>query len=784
MSKSARRMTLLFATVFSTALVPFFAVSSHAQTSDTAAGTSRPLKLAADSPYRDPDIIYLEADELINNEENGILTAIGQVEGRYQDRTLRADKVVYTLRNGQVIATGNVVLIDANGSSQYADKLELSDELEAGTASDFTARFPNGGVMGAAFATRRTDAGVELYKAYYTACEACNGDKPTWQIVARRVSQDKNRNMIRYRDAVFKVKGIPFFYTPYLSHPDPTAGRASGWLNPFIGLSQSKGFNVRAPYYVALDPYSELTLTPRIFQKVNPVLGYQYKRKFYSGELNIDGSLTYGSYFDNEGDPFTATDIFNDPTQAPLGKRLRSHLFATGDFEIKENWDWGFGVQGASDDLYLNRYDLDEAPEKFGLYDGDGQRLVSQIFAIGQDDDFRFVTSAYGFQSLRTSIKRDDTIANKFTISREDDSTLPIIAPKIELSKHFVDPLIEGRLEAFSNVTVLTRKLGTDYTRATAGLDWDKTFILPAGIEAKPFGEVRHDYFQFNPDDAPDTNFSRTLGQVGADIRWPFINSGGNASVIIEPRAMVTQSFGDGKISNFSAVNSSNQTISLFQDSQDIELDQTLFWAHNKSTGYDFWQEGFRADVGGSISTLWGENNRSSLFLGKSFASGYNDSFSAASGLSGKSSDYLAQIELDLGTKFSFSALTRYDEDTKKIRRFDTDFRYTGERFSANARYYRIDSASLSADPETPDEEISGGLGVKLFKNWSARYQAYHDLDRDVTTRQDIGLIFKDDCTQVQFSYYKNDFDSDIVRDSSGFNIRVSLLTLGDVSPE
>ncbi|MEP1229097.1 MAG: hypothetical protein ABJG88_00330, partial [Litorimonas sp.] len=89
----------------------------------TAAGTNRPLELAADSPFRDPDIIYLEADELVNDEATQMLTAEGDVEGRYQDRTLRADNVLYNLETGVVIATGNVVLIDATGSIQYADKL-------------------------------------------------------------------------------------------------------------------------------------------------------------------------------------------------------------------------------------------------------------------------------------------------------------------------------------------------------------------------------------------------------------------------------------------------------------------------------------------------------------------------------------------------------------------------------------------------------------------------------------------------------------------------------------
>ena len=52
------------------------------------------LNLASNSPFRDPDIIYLEADTLINDEAAQLLTATGQVEGRYQDKTLRADNVL------------------------------------------------------------------------------------------------------------------------------------------------------------------------------------------------------------------------------------------------------------------------------------------------------------------------------------------------------------------------------------------------------------------------------------------------------------------------------------------------------------------------------------------------------------------------------------------------------------------------------------------------------------------------------------------------------------------
>jgi len=677
------------------------------------------------SPFRDPDIIYLEADELINDEAAGVLTASGEVEGRYQDRTLRADKVIYTLNTGVVIASGNVILIDANGSTQYAEKLELSNELEAGTAADFTARQAGGGIMAAAFATRTDEGEIELYNAYYTACEPCMEEgrtkKPSWRIKARKVRQDKDTRTVRYNDAVFELLGVPLFWTPYLAHPDPSADRASGFLTPFGGLSSSKGLNVRIPYYWAIDDYTEATFTPHIFQRVNPLMEYQFARKFNTGIFNVDGSFTYSSFFDRDGDIFEPAD-FADPTDAPLGRKLRSHINAKGLFAPNKTWTYGFGVQLTTDDNYLNRYDQDESPERFGLYQAESRRNISQAFIVGQDDSFRFST----------------------------------------------------------------------------------TFIAPGGIEVKPFGNARYDYFDIKPENRndntfEDVSFGRTLGQVGVDIRYPFIKSSGGIDWIIEPRAQITQSFGDGKLENFSSLDETgNIPISTFQDGVNVDFDQALFWQSNKATGYDFWQEGLRADIGASFIADAGKT-RAHLFVGQSHIKSRNGDFALGSGLSESKSDVIGLFELDINDKFSWTTRLRYDDDTDKFRRIDTGFKYRNKRLSTGWRYYRIDSATndpdplnpspvdtslIDFDPLAPAEEVSGNVRLKLTDKWSVRYQANRDIDRDITRRQELGLMFQDDCTLVEFVYNESNFDSDVIRDTSGFGIRVSLLTLGDFQPE
>ena len=798
MSKSVLKQALCLSVCLSSLAV---SVPAYAQFSQNAAGIDRPLTLDANSPFRDPDIIYLEADELINDEAANIITALGEVEGRYQDRTLRADKVVYTLDTGVVIASGNVVLIDANGSTQYADKLELSNELEAGTAADFTARQAGGGIMAAAFATRTEDGEIELYNAYYTACEPCMEEgrtkKPSWRIKARKVRQDKDTRTIRYNDAVFEFLGLPLFWTPYLAHPDPSAGRASGFLTPFGGLSSSKGLNARIPYYWAIDDYTEATFTPHIFQRVNPIMEYQFARKFNTGVVDIDGSFTYSSFFDRDGDNFRAEDFVN-PEDAPLGKRLRSHIYAKGLFAPNETWTYGFGVQLTTDDNYLNRYDQDEAPPRFGLYDAESRRNISQAFIVGQDDSFRFATSAFGFQDLRTVFRvnqnenRPETFGLISVLEPPlGDSELPIIAPKIELEKYWTDPALGGRLKAFGDFTALTRKIGTNYMRGTAGADYSKTFIAPGGVEVKPFANARYDYFDIKPEDSDDNiyedvNFGRTVGQVGVDVRYPFIKSSGGIDWIIEPRAQVTQSFGDGKLENFISVNDTQtKSISTFQDGVNVDFDQALFWQSNKATGYDFWQEGLRADLGASFIADAGKT-RAHLFLGQSYIEDRSANYALGSGLFGDKSDLVGLFELDINNKFSWTTRLRYDDDDNKFRRIDTGFNYRSERLSTAWRYYRLDTATraLQNDPLAPPEEVSGNVRLKLNDKWSVKYQANRDLDRDVTRRQELGLIFQDDCTLVEFVYNKSDFDNDAIRNSSGFGIRVSLLTLGDFEPE
>ena len=81
-----------------------------------------------------------------------------------------------------------------------------------------------------------------------------------------------------------------------------------------------------------------------------------------------------------------------------------------------------------------------------------------------------------------------------------------------------------------------------------------------------------------------------------------------------------------------------------------------------------------------------------------------------------------------------------------------------------------------------PAEAIEGEAILNINRNWSLRYAANRDLDLDVTREQELGLIFKDDCTLLEIFYERNNFGSDVIRDSDGFGVRLTLLPFAEAS--
>ncbi len=84
----------------------------------------------------------------------------------------------------------------------------------------------------------------------YTSCIAPNND---WYLRSDEIEVDKLRKVGTARGARVYFLDVPVMYTPWLEFPLSNE-RKSGFLTPTIGSTQTRGFELAAPYYFNLAP--------------------------------------------------------------------------------------------------------------------------------------------------------------------------------------------------------------------------------------------------------------------------------------------------------------------------------------------------------------------------------------------------------------------------------------------------------------------------------------------------------------------------------------------------
>lgn len=700
--------------------------------------------------------IYMDANELVEDRERGLYIARGEVRLRTGDRVLYADELIYDPQTGRVTARGNVQLFEGVQPAQQADEIILDDGMEEGVAYGFTTLLENNGRAAAAAAIRRPDGSVELRDAYYTACELCEDGpgEPTWRLRAAEVTRDLDDEVIRYRDMSLEVAGVPVFYAPYFAHADPAAKRRSGFLLPAVDISNRLGFSYQQPYYWAISPHQDLVVSPRLMSEANPLLEFDYRRRFYSGEVNVEFSFTYEQEFTDGPDEDEKGEWRGD-------EEFRGHIFADGRFRLSPQWAWGFGAQAVDDALYLRRYDYSEVPEESStLHQFDQRTLISQLYITGRGESYYADVSTIRFQQLTEDF---------------DNDRLPFVAPLIRFNGDVPLPRGLGDIDVEFNAVGLRRELGRDYIRASAGLEWSAPAVLPLGVRAEPFLFGRADAFSFNTVDRFGTeldrrNFSRAVGAAGVDISWPFLRTGERFDAIIAPRAFTVAASGID-----------DDKIPVAAESETVDLDRTSLFQTNRVGGYDLWEDGTRIDVGISADLQGRAWSGLQLggFVGRSYRLDGEPRLSEATGTLEDESDWVAEasIETDWG---AISTRTRIDSVTGDLNRVDLTGALDIWRATVAATYTDL------SDPAAPAEleEFSASAEFDLTDRWSATWLAVRDIDDARTRRTSAGLRYRDECTDFRIFWQREDLDIGDLGPSESIKFEIVLFTLGGIGED
>ena len=149
---------------------------------------------------------------------------------------------------------------------------------------------------------------------------------------------------------------MPLAWFPFLSAPDQTVKRKSGFLFPSISSSTTYGYGIETPYYRALAPTYDLTLYPKYTTMQGPLMEAEWNQRLLSGSYVIKAA----GIFQQDPGYFAA----RDGVGAPSTQSFRGTFLTAGQFDITKSWVWGWTGVLQTDPTFQSDYGLSRFSNK------------------------------------------------------------------------------------------------------------------------------------------------------------------------------------------------------------------------------------------------------------------------------------------------------------------------------------------------------------------------------------------------------------------------------------
>lgn len=748
------------------------------------------------------DLLQLEADRLVYDNDKDTVTAAGSVRIDYGGNRVVADRVVYNRKTGRLRAEGSAELFGDDGTRYTSDEIDVTDDFAEGFVNALRVETIDKTYFAAESAQRKEGRITVFNNGVYTACAPCEEKPdrpPIWRIKSQTTIWNQQAKTVRFVNSRFEFFGLPLAYFPVLEVPDPTVKRKSGFLIPSVSYREERGLGVTVPYYFALSPTYDLTLTPTYFSHQGFLGDVEFRKSFNNGLISLRAAgisqQNPEDYDLNEVDAGTLDDLNYE----------RGMIGTQAQFTLNPRWTFGWDLMSQSDKNFAKSY---------GIVGYNTNVRADQVLLTGLND-----RNYFDVRTVKYNVQ-EETLSDE--AGRDKDQ--PWVLPTFDYHLTPDEPVLGGELDFDVNARVIQRDqldafsgfldpqlrrnpfvrgIEGDNGRVTAETEWKRSVVAPGGVVFTPLLAFQADTGYTNPssasaeriallaerlnaspdytgiqveDDQVESSFSRYMATLGLETRWPVLFSFSNATHILEPMAQVFMRPDEQYLGQLGIPN---------EDAQSFVFDATTLFERDKFSGYDRIEGGSRANVGFRYSGAFTNGYTTNAVFGQSFALGGENSFDAPdlvnagaySGLESERSDYVGLVGFAMPAGLSFSAGGRFDEESLEMRRGELRGAYTDSLLSLTARYAYIQAQPLYGF-ETDREEVTPAAGLQFAQNWRLFASATYDLRQEALVKDAIGLGYDDECFNlaVTFAETRNAVDSDNDTQSIGFNINFRTL--------
>ena len=132
-----------------------------------------------------------------------------------------------------------------------------------------------------------------IRKGIFTSCKK-NDTCPPWSLKADKITHDKLKQNVVYKNAILNVFDVPVLYFPKFFHPDPSVKRRSGFLQPRLNSSSTVGTSINLPYFHVISDNKDLTFKPTIFDDRIYMFQSEYRQENEKSSFIADFGYTKG----------------------------------------------------------------------------------------------------------------------------------------------------------------------------------------------------------------------------------------------------------------------------------------------------------------------------------------------------------------------------------------------------------------------------------------------------------------------------------------------------------
>jgi len=765
----------------------------------------KPAAPTSDTP------MLLQAAEIRYDYTNNTVSAVGNVQIYYNGSTVEADEVTYDQKTKRLQAHGNVRLTEADGKITYGQFIDLTDDYRDGFVDSLRLETIDDTRFAAARADRVKGTYTVLQNGVYTACEPCKDDPkkpPLWQIQAARIIHDSGEKMIYFEDARVEFFGVPLAYFPFMSAPDPSVNRKSGFLFPNITYSTAYLAGIEIPYFWAITPSSDLTASVMATWREGELFQGVWRQRLMEGSYSIKAA----GIFQQDPGYFANRDGPNSPT----ANTFRGAIQTAGQFSISDKWVWGWTGLLMTDTQFLFDYQLSQFIGQFDpFHTGVATEGVSQVYLSGAGDRSYFdIRSIYYYGFSGADIQ----------------SQIPVIHPVLDYSNVLAQPIVGGELSYKVNLTSLTRQtaefdainanaannnlcatnnpatvnssncllrgIAGTYSRSSAEVDWRRTFVTENGQVITPFAGVRGDIAALelqnqsgtsNFINPGETEVARAMPDVGVEYHYPFVDVEPWGTQTIEPIAQLILRPNETQIGKFPN-----------EDAQSVAFSDSNLFSVDKFSGWDRVEGGGRVNAGLQYTAQVNRAGSFNVLFGQSYQIYGLNSYSAQdltntgleSGLDKTYSDYVGRVMYQPNQIYSFIARGRFssggfdpglghDVTAFTPQRLEFEARANFDRWTLQMMY-----GDYAAQPEVGflnrREEILTGASVKLTQNWVVLGSVRYDLAVNQFDQTRFGIGYTDDCLLISLNYLTSyTYTGTTPTPNNTFMLQLSLRTLG-----